>query len=156
MTGFELLMVVRRRFPAIRTVVMSGSFSGNEVPSGVAADAFYQKGSSLGSLLMILEALPQMERRALQPTRPARPLWIHGNGNDSFGKLPLTITCPACDRTAPLALDNFGSMMREMNCVFCGSSIQYRIVDPLEKTHHPFQRNAPAAKPVQNAVISSI
>ncbi|MGC1463870.1 MAG: response regulator, partial [Terracidiphilus sp.] len=66
MTGFELLTVVRSRFPAVRTIAMSGAFSGNEVPPGVAADAFYQKGSSLGSLLKIIEALPQMERRALQ------------------------------------------------------------------------------------------
>jgi CheY-like chemotaxis protein len=62
MTGFELLSVVRRRFPTIQTIAMSGSFSGNEVPSGVAADAFYQKGSSMGSLLRILEALPRTER----------------------------------------------------------------------------------------------
>jgi CheY-like chemotaxis protein len=63
MSGYELLTVVRLTFPTIRTVAMSGAFSGNEVPSGVAADAFYQKGSSLGSLLMIMEALPRMERR---------------------------------------------------------------------------------------------
>lgn len=62
MTGFELLSVVRSRFPAIHTVAMSGSFCGDEVPSGVAADAFYQKGSSMGSLLRILETLPRTER----------------------------------------------------------------------------------------------
>lgn len=68
MTGFELLTVVRHRFPAIQTVAMSGAFSGNEVPSGVAADAFYQKGSSVGSLLMIIESLPQTVRHALRPS----------------------------------------------------------------------------------------
>lgn len=62
MSGYELLSVVRHRFPAIQTVAMSGAFSGNEVPSGVVADAFYQKGSSLGALLMIMGALPRMER----------------------------------------------------------------------------------------------
>jgi DNA-binding NtrC family response regulator len=62
MSGFELLSVVRRRFPEIHTIAMSGAFLGDEVPSGVAADAFYQKGSSMGSLLRILEALPQSER----------------------------------------------------------------------------------------------
>jgi DNA-binding NtrC family response regulator len=62
LSGFELLSVVRRRFPEIHTIAMSGSFSGDEVPSGVAADAFYQKGSSMGSLLRILEALPRTER----------------------------------------------------------------------------------------------
>jgi CheY-like chemotaxis protein len=152
MTGFELLMVVRSRFPAIRTIAMSGAFSGNEVPSGVAADAFYQKGSSLGSLLKIIEALPQMERRALQPNRAAAPLWIHGHGSNSSENPPLTITCPECHRTYPLDLDSFGSVKREVNCVFCDSSIQYTIVDPLEQTMPlAFQRNAVAENPEQNA-----
>ena len=74
MSGFELLSVVRRRFPVIRTVAMSGAFSGDEVPSGVAADAFYQKGSSLGSLLKIMEALPQMARHASQSCRAAEQI----------------------------------------------------------------------------------
>jgi len=76
MSGFELLSVVRRLYPAIRTVAMSGAFSGNEVPSGIAADAFYHKGSSLGSLLMIIGTQPQMEQRRAEPGRAAEPLWI--------------------------------------------------------------------------------
>ena len=34
MSGFELLSAVRRRFPAIRVVAMSGAFSGHQVPDG--------------------------------------------------------------------------------------------------------------------------
>ena len=34
MSGFELLSVVRRRFPAVRVIAMSGAFSGDQVPSG--------------------------------------------------------------------------------------------------------------------------
>jgi len=67
-SGIELLFKVRRRFPEIQTIAMSGSFRGDEAPSGVAADAFYQKGSSIGSLLRIMGALAQMERRAPQFT----------------------------------------------------------------------------------------
>jgi len=44
MSGFELLPVVRQRFPMTRVVAMSSAFSGNEVPARVAADAFYPKG----------------------------------------------------------------------------------------------------------------
>jgi len=151
MTGFELLVVVRRRFPEIRTIAMSGAFSGNEVPSGVAADAFYQKGSSLGSLLMIIEALPQTERRALQHSGAAAHPWAHGPGNDSSRDLPYTVTCPECHRTYPLALDAFGSAKREVNCVFCASSIEYTFVDPFEQTMPlEFQRNTLSADPQQN------
>jgi CheY-like chemotaxis protein len=76
MSGFELLSVVRRQFPAIQTIAMSGAFSGNEVPSGVAADAFYQKGSSMGALLQIIATIPQVERRLPQPSSAVAPFWI--------------------------------------------------------------------------------
>jgi len=62
MSGIEVLRVVRRRFPATPMIAMS-SFSGDEAPSGVVADAFCQKGSSPRALLMIVEALSLMERR---------------------------------------------------------------------------------------------
>lgn len=44
MSGFELLSVVRRRFPSIAAIAMSGSFVSDGVPPGIAADAFYEKG----------------------------------------------------------------------------------------------------------------
>ena len=43
MSGFELLSIVRRRFPAIAVIAMSGAYSGVAVPQGVAADAFMPK-----------------------------------------------------------------------------------------------------------------
>ncbi|MGO9339804.1 MAG: response regulator [Terracidiphilus sp.] len=64
MSGFELLTVVRCRFPALRTIAMSGAFSGDEVPSGVAADGFYQKGSGVGLLLKMMET----QRQRVQDT----------------------------------------------------------------------------------------
>jgi CheY-like chemotaxis protein len=72
LSGWELLIEVRRLFPAIKVVAMSGAFCGSEVPSGVLADAFYQKGSSVSALLQVLRALPQMTRRAPQPCRTVR------------------------------------------------------------------------------------
>lgn len=44
MSGFEFLSVVRRRFPAIPVIVISGSFLGISVPESVLADAFFSKG----------------------------------------------------------------------------------------------------------------
>ena len=55
MAGFELLSVVRRRFPSIRVIAMSSGLSGTDIPNGVAADAFYRKGADPGLLLRILE-----------------------------------------------------------------------------------------------------
>jgi DNA-binding NarL/FixJ family response regulator len=62
MSGFELLLEIRRRFPSIQAIAMSGAFSGDEVPSGVAADAFYQKGCGVAPVLKIVESLPRSRR----------------------------------------------------------------------------------------------
>ncbi len=62
MSGFELLSIVRRRFPAIQVIAMSGAFSGDDVPQGVGADAFYEKGPNLSSLLQIVQAMTSEER----------------------------------------------------------------------------------------------
>ena len=51
MSGFELLSVVREHFPEIGVIAMSGAYSGNGVPRGVAADAFYPKGGASNSCL---------------------------------------------------------------------------------------------------------
>ncbi|MEO6816353.1 MAG: response regulator [Edaphobacter sp.] len=64
MSGFELLSEVRLRFPQIHVIAMSGAFSGGSVPAGVIADAFYEKGTNMDSLLKIVETMPH----------PAHPL----------------------------------------------------------------------------------
>lgn len=56
MSGFELLSVVRRRFPSIHVIAMSGGFIGDDVPHGVAADAFYEKsGRHVSTLVQVIE-----------------------------------------------------------------------------------------------------
>jgi CheY-like chemotaxis protein len=57
MSGFELLSVVRVRYPGISVIAMSGAFSGDVMPPGVTADYFHTKGASLGSLLLSLKVL---------------------------------------------------------------------------------------------------
>jgi CheY-like chemotaxis protein len=54
MSGFDFLSIVHRGFPAIRAIAMSGAFTGSEVPSGVTADAFYEKGTGMNALLHIV------------------------------------------------------------------------------------------------------
>src|SRR5947209_15659607 len=47
MSGFEFLSVIRRRFPQVLVVAMSGAYAaGDAVPGGVIADAFYAKGAN--------------------------------------------------------------------------------------------------------------
>ena len=147
MSGFELLSIVRRRFPAIRTIAMSGSFSGDEVPSGVAADAYFQKGSSIAALLRIMETMPQLGRNAHPPTSPDAPLWIYRNTHDFSPDACVTITCPECLRTFPETLGT-AYLKREIDCIYCHCSIHYAIVQPADRMPWPaFSRKNAEASP---------
>jgi CheY-like chemotaxis protein len=53
LSGFELLKVVRERFPRLPVIAVSGDFSGDELPPNVTADAFLSKGCSYFAPLAI-------------------------------------------------------------------------------------------------------
>ena len=84
MSGFELLTEVRSLFPAIKVIAMSGAFCGSEIPPGVLADAFYQKGGSVSTLLKILRALPRMKCRSLE-----HPVQVHPS---PFGAMQVSLS----------------------------------------------------------------
>lgn len=134
MSGFELLSVVWRRFPSIQKIAMSGAFPGNEVPSGVTADAFYQKGSGANALLQTLRALPQHARTAPLPCSASALLRIDRSGHGTSSDECVTINCPECLRAFSHVSAGISGFMRETDCVHCGYSIQYTIVEPPSQT----------------------
>ena len=84
MSGFELLSVVRRRFPEIAVIAMSGEYSGLNVLSEIAADGFYAKGAS--SVARLFEMVSAIEnRRDVYAARAAVPIWVQGMPIDWFG-----------------------------------------------------------------------
>jgi CheY-like chemotaxis protein len=146
MSGFELLSVVRRRFPEIQTIAMSGAFSGNEVPSGVAADAFYQKGSSMGSLLKMIGGLARPEPMAAHHPPASATLWIQRNGQDASGESSVTIICPECLRSFQQVAGGSLNLIREAECVYCRNSIYYAIVEPADGPPAQAQKKNPAKR----------
>ena len=130
MSGFELLSVVRRRFPAIRVIAMSGTLSGGVVLPGVVSDAFYEKGSKLSSLLQIIQDMTHMEQRFFQRPSTLAPIWIPKNGHDPAGEEYVMITCPECLRVFPQVFGKKPCLIKETGCVHCSSLIHYAIVEP--------------------------
>ena len=63
MAGLELLQVVGCRFPSIQVIAMSGGFSGDQVPSGVAAELSIKRAAAWLLYLRLIETLLLMERR---------------------------------------------------------------------------------------------
>jgi CheY-like chemotaxis protein len=94
MPGFELLSVVRSQFPGVQTIAMSGAFCGDEVPCGVAADAFYQKGSSIGSLLKIMGSLASSKRIVPKRSHSLNPVQIQSIEPAPCRVIPVASACP--------------------------------------------------------------
>src|SRR6185312_16280795 len=95
MSGFEFLSVIRRRFPQVLVVAMSGAFeAGDAVPGGVIADAFYAKGANNPGLLLELVAdlFLTSASQASTHTRQSAPVWVPRNGKDARGIAYIVLT----------------------------------------------------------------
>ena len=141
MTGFELLSVIRRRFPAIHVIAMSGAFAGDEVPDGVAAEAFYQKsGRHIGTLVEVIEDLLKgtAGQRASANARDSGPgvaLWVSRRGTPIDGP-HILLTCSECLRSFPHHTGSESNMHVEQTvCVFCQAPISYALLDPSLSQH---------------------
>ncbi len=132
MSGFELLSVLRRRFPEISVAAMSGAYdSGDLVPGGVIADAFYAKGLHHPKELLqvIAELIQTSSQRTATHQKQSAPVWIPRNGHDSNGVPFIVLTCTECLRSFPLSVAQ--EDVREIqvtNCLFCANPVRY-IVD---------------------------
>jgi CheY-like chemotaxis protein len=131
MSGFELLSVVRRRFPQISVIAMSGAYhSGAAVPGGVIADAFYSKGQSTPEALlqMVAELIRTSAARAVDHERESAPVWIPRNGKDSHGIPYVVLTCTDCLRSFPLSVATEDlQKIQETPCLFCPNTVRYVI-----------------------------
>jgi CheY-like chemotaxis protein len=122
MNGFEFLSVVRRRFPTIPVIAISGEFSGLSIPENVLADAFFPKGGYHAQQLFekIIELLHEL------PTRPktGRPnqaaVWVKNNGGT------FAVTCSECLRTFPVSDVSKG--LNEAECDFCSCVVHFEII----------------------------
>jgi CheY-like chemotaxis protein len=131
MSGFEFLSVVRRRFPEIPVVAVSGAYeSGDCLPGGVIADAFYAKGQHHPQELLrtVAELIRTSVARAMNHHRQSAPVWIPRNGKDSKGVPYIVLTCTECLRSFPLSvLREDVQEIQQTPCLFCTTPVRYII-----------------------------
>jgi CheY-like chemotaxis protein len=132
MSGFELLSVVRRRFPQMRVIAMSGAFTGDAVPPNVAADAFYRKGTGIESLLRMLDGLNDSARSLAR--QGDAPIWISGLTLNPCDDSHVVISCPECLRVFPQALQDSSFSDVEARCVHCASMVRFALVQTAMET----------------------
>jgi len=122
MNGFEFLSVVRRRFPMIPVIVISGEFSGLSVPESVLADAFFPKGGYNAKQLFekIIDLLHELPTRPKSGKPNQAAVWVK---ND---KGTIAVTCSECLRTFPVSDVSKG--VNEAECDFCGCIVHFEII----------------------------
>jgi CheY-like chemotaxis protein len=127
MSGFELLSIVRRRFPSIAVVAMSGAYSGVAIPRGIAADAFYAKASS--SVARFFEILGAIEDEATRDaSRDPAPIWIPAVQIDHRSLPTISVACPECLRTFSHCLHKAEFLHSESICPHCEHPVKLAIV----------------------------
>jgi CheY-like chemotaxis protein len=133
MTGFELLSLVRRRFPTIAVIAMSGAHAGLTVSPGIAADGLYAKGFS--SVFGLLEILHEVEGQDIrQSRRAAAPIWIPGLPIHQGDLSATGVGCPECLRVFSHPVRNDAALPLESRCPHCQYPVQLAIVTQLEKS----------------------
>jgi CheY-like chemotaxis protein len=123
MSGFELLSIVRREYPQIAVIVISGEYLANFQRPGVLMNAFFTKGQYHPEELIakINELHLQASSHETIIGAELAPLWMSRQNQTS-----LIVTCNHC-------LDSFAieksaaaqTGLQSVDCPSCGALVRY-------------------------------
>ncbi len=125
MSGFEFLSVVRRRFPHIPVIAITGQYNGT-MPTGLIADLYFSKGhyapeELFANIARLLESGP-IRPHIEKPDKA--PVWIPRNASGY-----VVITCTDCLRSFSISEKQLTisakQEVQEVHCVFCNSPVRY-------------------------------
>ena len=126
MSGFELLSVVRRRFPGVSVIAFSGEYTAAMAPDVLCDQYIEKKPNSPARLVAAVRGLLARSPLRAQPAKMDKaPVWLPKPSNGYA-----VLTCPNCLRSFPL-------MMRravvgedaDAACDSCGAEVKYHIED---------------------------
>lgn len=130
MSGIEFLSVVRRRFPAIPAIAVSGAYDlSQSYAAGVMADAFYPKGQShpdelIGTIRQLMYK-PLKRPTNYHPCQPPR-VQAARSGQDGSGVPLLLLTCTDCLRAFSVAnVSGTDEGTLHAHCPSCRALVQF-------------------------------
>ena len=124
MSGFELLSVVRRRFPHIPVIAISGEYIAAGMPAGLLSDVFLQKGGytqqQLFDTIRSLVSESPIRPHASKPDKA--PLWIPRRDAGY-----VVVVCTECLRSFPVEDASTGNEVHTTECPSCGTQVPYLV-----------------------------
>jgi CheY-like chemotaxis protein len=124
MSGFELLSVVRRRFPELPVIAMSAAFQPTILPPCVLCDAFFEKTNYEPPELLakVAELLRGEHRAAIVKSAPV-PVWLPKERDDYY-----IVTCTNCLRSFPVrGTTEVENSQEHTPCLHCQTLLSYYI-----------------------------
>jgi len=127
MSGFELLSVVRRRFPGIYVIGMTGAFV-DGLPPGIPADAFYKKATDIARLLAMVKIGAAGDIASMIATRKSAPIWVPEVIDQAVQAKRVLIGCPECLRAFIREPRVLGEPQQTV-CSYCRAAINFAVVE---------------------------
>lgn len=123
MSGFELLAVIRQRFPQIPAIAISGEYVA-QAPDCLLADVCLAKGYyEVPELLdRVKELLSNPPARPFPGTRTTPLLWVPMRGTGQA-----IVTCPRCLRSFELERDRVMLGVQKAVCASCHNQFTFSV-----------------------------
>ena len=140
LSGFELLAVVRTRFPRVAVLALSSDYSGATMPSEVICDGFLEKGPNLEFELLeeVRRLISESPLRSSSAKSDKAPVWIPRSATGY-----IVLTCPECLRSFSAIQPKSGTATE--TCVCCGAEVPFELstveVPPASAPPSPQQRS---------------
>ncbi len=122
MSGFELLSIVRTRFPQIAVLAISGEYTPVTVPQQAICDGFIAKAANFDFELLeeVQTLIRESPLRGTRAKSDTAPVWIPRSGTGY-----IVLTCPECLRSFSAREANPGKS--EEVCICCGSKVPFEM-----------------------------
>lgn len=124
MSGFELLGVVRKRFPSVAVIAMSAEFRPTSLPPELLVDRYLDKDRTpaMEIVEVVRELLESSPIRSQPPKAELTAVWVPRSETKY-----LVLTCPECLRSFSVRENSESGPRPNESCPHCEATVQYCI-----------------------------